>query len=375
LAGIYLHIPFCKQACSYCNFHFSTSLALKKEMVDAICLEAELRVDYLSNQPIETLYFGGGTPSLLNQKELNQLFDRLAAIFNLSGVREITLEANPDDLSREKLMELKDTPVNRLSIGIQSFDEDELRFMRRAHTARQSLECVELARKAGFDNVSIDLIYGVPGPQDNTWETNLAIMANMEVPHLSCYALTVEPRTILHHEIDRGKMPPLDEEKAAREYMALLEFSEREGYEAYEISNFAKPGRYSLHNTSYWQGKTYLGLGPSAHSFNGLSRSWNPANNARYIKSLAQGMLPLETEVLSTDDRYNEWVMTGLRTQWGLPEEELAIWPAEIQRYFLEGVKEYIRLGQITLSDGHYRLAKNARLFADGISAALFFTR
>ena len=344
-------------------------------MVDAICREAELRMDYLSSQPIETLYFGGGTPSLLNQKELNQLFDRLAANFNLSGVREITLEANPDDLSREKLMKLRDTPVNRLSIGIQSFDEGELKFMRRAHTARQSLECIDLARKAGFDNVSIDLIYGVPGPQNCTWETNLAIMAKMEVPHLSCYALTVEPRTLLHHQIDRGKIPPLDEEKAAREYMALLEFAEGEGYEAYEISNFAKPGRYSLHNTSYWQGKHYLGLGPSAHSFNGLSRSWNPANNARYIKSIAQGMLPLETEVLSPDDRYNEWVMTGLRTQWGLPEEELALWPPEIRRYFLEGVNEYIQLGQITLSDGCYRLAKNARLFADGISAALFIAR
>lgn len=342
-------------------------------MIQAICQEIRLRADYLRGQSIETIYLGGGTPSLLDNEDLELIFKTLNQYLDLSNTIEVTLEANPDDLSKEKLHQLLSTPINRLSIGIQSFDEDSLRFMRRAHNAQQSKESIEYAVQCGFSNISIDLIYGVPSQHNNIWEKNLDIVANLAIPHLSCYALTVEPRTILQHQINKGKIPPLQEEQAAREYQTLLSFASTYGYEAYEISNLARNGFYSRHNTSYWEGKHYLGIGPSAHSYNGHSRSWNIAHNARYIQSLNQGQLPLETEVLSETDRFNEWIMTGLRTLKGLKKTDLQGWSEGLQHHFMRAIEPYLISNQIHHSEGHFILTSDARLFADGISASLFW--
>ncbi len=342
-------------------------------MIQAICQEIKLRANYLAGQPIETIYLGGGTPSLLPTHELLLIFKALDQQFNLSHTVEITLEGNPDDLSKEKLRELLDTPINRLSIGIQSFDEESLRFMRRAHNAQQSKESIEYAIQCGFTNISIDLIYGVPSQHNDIWEQNLEVVAGMAIPHLSCYALTVEPRTILQHQINRGKIPPLQEEQAAREYQTLLNFASQHGYEAYEISNLALKGNYSKHNTAYWEGKHYLGIGPSAHSYNGHSRSWNVAHNARYIDSLNQQQLPLETETLSEADCFNEWVMTGLRTLKGLKEADLQRWSVGLQNHFKMAIRPFLANNQIHHFDGHFILASDARLFADGISSMLFW--
>ena len=316
MAGIYIHIPFCKQACHYCDFHFSTSTKKKNELLAAICSEIELRKSEIS-VPIKTIYFGGGTPSLLNKEEIDLLIGEVYKNFEVEENIEVTLEANPDDLTKGKLYQLSKTKVNRLSIGVQSFFEEDLTLMNRAHNALEAKECLTMATQY-FDNISVDLIYGIPGLDDKRWEENLDTIVAFGIPHISCYALTVEPKTVLKNLIKSGKIAPVSEINSHRQYLILLDKMKKEGYVNYEFSNFGKQGCFSENNTAYWQGKSYLGLGPSAHSFDGNIRSWNISNNIQYINQIQIGKLPIEREMLSKTDQYNEYLMTGLRTMSGV---------------------------------------------------------
>ena len=316
MAGIYIHIPFCKQACHYCDFHFSTSTKKKNELLAAICSEIELRKSEIS-VPIKTIYFGGGTPSLLNKEEIDLLIGEVYKNFEVEENIEVTLEANPDDLTKGKLYQLSKTKVNRLSIGVQSFFEEDLTLMNRAHNALEAKECLTMATQY-FDNISVDLIYGIPGLDDKRWEENLDTIVAFGIPHISCYALTVEPKTVLKKLIKNGKIAPVSETNSHRQYLILLDKMKKEGYVNYEFSNFGKQGCFSENNTAYWQGKSYLGLGPSAHSFDGNIRSWNISNNIQYLNQIQIGKLPIERETLSKTDQYNEYLMTGLRTMSGV---------------------------------------------------------
>lgn len=316
MAGIYIHIPFCKQACFYCDFHFSTSLTRKRELVNALGKEISLREEEIK-EPIETIYFGGGTPSLLEIEELRLLIDEVYNNFDVVDTPEITLEANPDDLTNQRIIDLSKTQINRLSIGIQSFFEEDLQLMNRAHNEVEAKNCIKEATKY-FDNITIDLIYGIPGMSNERWQKNLNIALSFGVPHISSYALTVEPKTALHKFIKNGIIPPVEEAVSHQHYLILLETMKKAGFINYEFSNFGKKGYFSKANTGYWQGKPYLGIGPSAHSFKGTTRSWNVSSNYKYIKSILNKELPLERESLSLKDKYNEYIMTGLRTMWGV---------------------------------------------------------
>ncbi|NML36446.1 radical SAM family heme chaperone HemW [Chitinophaga sp. G-6-1-13] len=373
MAGIYLHIPFCKQACYYCNFHFSTSLARKAEMVQCLLQEIDLQKDYLGGERIETIYFGGGTPSLLDTGELQLLLSRLYNTFDVAPDVEITLEANPDDLDIAKLQALRDAGINRLSIGIQSFHQADLQWMNRAHNSQQALDCIAQAQQLGFRNITIDLIYGGPTLTDEGWRQNVEQAIALGVPHLSCYALTVEPGTALDHFIRKKKMEATDPDKAARHFEQLMQWLEAAGYEHYEISNFALPGWHSRHNSSYWQGRSYLGIGPSAHSFNGHSRQWNVANNAAYIKRITAGEIPAEIESLTTDMQFNEYIMTSLRTSAGCNLEWVAEkFGADQSLRLQQESKALIAKGWMEYQGETLRLTKAGRLFADGIAADLF---
>ncbi|MDQ2753020.1 MAG: radical SAM family heme chaperone HemW, partial [Bacteroidota bacterium] len=312
MAGIYVHIPFCKKACYYCNFHFSTSTLTANEMIYAIGMEAKLR-KYYSKEKVTTVYIGGGTPSLLTITHLRTLLEKLRDNFSILSDAEVTLEANPDDINIESLLQWKSAGINRLSIGVQSFRDADLQWMNRAHNARQALGCIQLATKTGFNNLSIDLIYGTPTLSNEQWIQNIEQAIALDVHHLSCYALTVEPKTALYHLIKEKKVANVDEETQSVQFEILINRLCEAGYEHYEISNFAKPGFQSKHNSSYWQGKPYIGLGPSAHSFNGVSRQWNVANNALYIASLKIGEVPFEIEYLTPQQQLNEYIMTSLR--------------------------------------------------------------
>lgn len=378
MAGIYLHIPFCKQACHYCNFHFSTSLKYKDEMVAAMLHELELQKDYLKDEPIETIYFGGGTPSLLDRRDLDLFFENIFKHFrtptnnqqSTTNNIEITIEANPDDLTPQKIKELQQTPVNRMSIGIQSFSEEDLRFMNRAHNTQEAIACIENAQAAGFENLTVDLIYGAPTTSDEQWAANLEQVFHFNIPHLSCYCLTVEEKTALGHFVKTGKAKPVDEEQAERQFQYLIKQTATVGYEHYEISNFAKPGWHSRHNASYWQGKKYLGIGPSAHSFDGQSRQWNVANNAQYIKSLQAGHLPFEKEILTPEQRYNEYVMVSLRTVWGCDLEKIK--DLGFEKHFLKQSTNYLEEGLIEQDGAIFKLTEKGKFLADGIAAGLF---
>lgn len=374
MAGIYLHIPFCKQACYYCNFHFSTSLAQQPAMVTALLKEIEIQKAYLSGTSINTIYFGGGTPSLLPEKDLLHLLEAIHKNFTVNAGAEVTLEANPDDLSPDKLQMLKNAGVNRLSIGIQSFHEEDLKWMHRAHNAEQAKECILHAQDAGFENITIDLIYGGPTLTDAGWAYNVQQAIALGVPHLSCYALTVEPGTALDHFIKKKKMSAVDADKAARHFEQLLKWTEAAGYEQYEISNFALKGWHSRHNSSYWQGASYLGLGPSAHSFDTKSRQWNVANNALYIKSLEQGELNFEREELTPVMMLNEYLMTALRTSAGCDLVVVAErFGDEKRSVIIKEAGQFIRKGWMRQEGERLILTPAGRLFADGIAAQLFF--
>lgn len=373
MAGIYIHIPFCKQACNYCNFHFTTSLAHKDALLDALHKEIALRANYLTDKTLDTIYFGGGTPSLLSIEELNRIFASLEMYFDLNHLKEVTLEANPDDLNREYIRRLRnETRIDRLSIGIQSFREEDLIFMKRAHNSGEALDCIQLAKNAGFDKFTIDLIYGTPGMGDEAWLNNLNIANELGMEHLSCYALTLETGTPLAQEVrKRPEFTPLEAD-AERQFRILMEFAVQHGYEQYEISNFARKGQYAVHNSAYWKGAAYLGLGPSAHSFDGSSRSWNVSNNQQYIKSLNESILPIETEQLTLKDHYNEWILTRLRTKWGLdpafPDTLQTGW----SNTFESSIEEFADNGFVQWNGEVYLLTTEGKLMADYISAALF---
>lgn len=370
MPGIYIHIPFCKQACHYCNFHFSTSLAQKDEMIKALTREIDITPSH-EGQGISTLYFGGGTPSILSIDDLKLIMDALRQKFVLADDIEITLEANPDDITDDKLQQWRSIGVNRLSIGLQSFSDEELQWMNRAHTAAESLICIDKIKAAGFDNFSIDLIYGSPLLSNEDWKRNVAIIIEKNIPHVSCYALTVEPKTALDKMIALKKTVNVDPEKQATQFLLLMDWMKTAGYEHYEISNFAKPGMRSKHNSSYWKGDLYYGFGPAAHSFDGKNkRRWNIANNALYIQSLKNNTIPFEEEVLTPTQQLNEYIMTSLRTMEGLDLSKLS---KEVSDKLQAASRKYEATGKIRSEQGKIILTNEGKLFADGIAADLFF--
>ncbi len=373
MSGIYLHIPFCKQACHYCNFHFSTSMKGKAELLDSMMKELELQKDYLLDQTVETIYFGGGTPSLLEADEINLLIAQIDRHFNLIAHPEITLEANPDDLNREKIKALKQSPVNRFSIGIQSFFDEDLKWMNRSHVGTEAEDSVKRAQDAGFENITADLIYGFPLLSDEKWRANIQKMIQLQIPHLSCYGMTVEEGTALHHFVKSGKSKQIDDGHGAGQFEILMETLEAAGFLHYEISNFAKPGKESKHNSNYWKGVHYLGVGPSAHSFNGSSRQWNVSNNSKYMEQLGANKVPATIEKLGMEDRFNEYIMTSLRTMWGADinyiEKEFG---SDFKQNLLQKSLIFLDKNWLSIENDHLLLSKEGKLFADHIAAELF---
>jgi oxygen-independent coproporphyrinogen-3 oxidase len=373
MAGIYIHIPFCKQACNYCNFHFSTQLGRKQDMVNGIVRELIQRKSYVGNEIIESVYIGGGTPSLLDDMQLAQLFETVYKHFNVSPAAEITLEANPDDLTLTKITALKQTPVNRFSIGVQSFFDDELKWMNRAHTANEAYHVIKNVQDAGFPNITTDLIYGSPTLTNEKWQQNLQTALDLGLEHISSYCLTVEPKTALDVLIKKHKVTAPSEEQAGVQFEMLVNTLEANGFEQYEISNFARNGKYAVHNTNYWKNKIYLGVGPSAHSFNKQTRSWNVASNNLYLKGMQQGETVSETEVLTTENRINEYIMTSLRTIWGLDlnwfEQEFGGEQATLLKTALQ---QKIEEGTLQQKESFFILTREARILADGIASDLF---
>lgn len=372
MPGIYIHIPFCKQACHYCDFHFSTSMSKKEAMISALQKELLLRKDEFSDEIVETIYFGGGTPSVLTSKEIDTIIASVYANYQVSKNPEITLEANPDDLSKERINQLSKSPVNRLSIGVQSFFEEDLKLMNRAHNAVEAEACIEEAAKH-FDNISIDLIYGIPEMTNARWTENIVKALSFNIPHISSYALTVEPKTALASFIQKGIVKAVDDEVAHQHYTILLEKMEEAGFESYEISNFGKAGYFSKNNTAYWQQKKYIGIGPSAHSFDGEKRGWNITNNSKYITSIEKNVLPIEIEELSITDQYNEYVMTGLRTIWGISLTRIQKeYGKQYHKYLVKQADKYIKEHLLYIDGDTLAVTKKGRFLADGIAADLF---
>ncbi len=377
MAGIYIHIPFCKQACHYCDFHFSTSLKRKDEMLKALNAEMILRQEELADEPIETIYFGGGTPSVLSVNELQRLVDTVYQNYKVSYDPEISLEANPDDLTEAKILELAESPINRLSIGIQSFFDEDLALMNRAHNAEEAANSLSLAKRH-FENITIDLIYGIPNMTNERWQENLQKTFDLGVNHISSYALTVEPKTALDTFIRQGKYPNVSEETALAHFTILVNETEKHGFIQYEISNFGKPNFFSKHNTSYWQGKSYLGIGPSAHSFHKNIRSWNISNNSTYLKNVHLGELPKEREILSVEDRFNESIMTGLRTIWGVSLVEVEQnYGVKYRDFLMTNAQSFIKKELLVVSqeDENSQILKatdKGKFLIDGIASDLF---
>ena len=371
---IYLHIPFCKQKCSYCNFHFSTSLKYKEEMVAAIKKEISLRKNELETNNLKSLYFGGGTPSILKVDELQSIIDEVLKHFSFDADIEITLEANPDDLDKNFLKELSKTPFNRLSIGTQSFFNEDLKLMNRAHNSGEAESSIKRAQDFGFENISIDLIYGSPSSNFEIWKQNLDKTIELQVPHVSSYALTIEPKTMLNAWISQGKIAAPKEAEQHEEFFYMTDFLKDNGFDHYEISNFGKPGFHSKHNSAYWKHQEYLGIGPSAHSYNGRNeRSWNIANNQLYINSLNQNILPKETEILAEKDQFNEMLMIGLRTIWGVDLSSLKEkFSAELLEYFQKEIKTKLEDGLLVIENNHLTIPENHWFLADGIASDLF---
>ena len=373
MAGIYLHIPFCKKACHYCDFHFTTSLKYKDELLHAMHSELDLQQGYLNKKSIETIYFGGGTPSLIGAREIQKLIDKIMQIHLVSPDAEITLEANPDDLDIATVRDLKHTSINRFSIGIQSFFEEDLLWMNRAHNAAEADSSVKRVQDAGFENITLDLIYGYPLLSDQKWKSNIKKVIDLNIPHVSAYAMTVEPKTALASFIAKGKQEAINETQSASQYLELIDSLSEAGFEHYETSNFAKPGCYSKHNTNYWKGVSYLGIGPSAHSFNGETRQWNVANNAKYIDGILKGNIPAEQEILTTANRVNEYIMTSLRTKWGMHLNEIESRFGSDYKVQVEGgLQPFIEKNQIILENNIATLTSRGKLFADRISSELF---
>ena len=372
MSGIYIHIPFCKQACHYCDFHFSTSMKKKDQLISALAKELELRKDEFKNTTVETIYFGGGTPSVLSTKELQLLIDTVYLNYTVTNSPEITLEANPDDLNEDTIIALSKSPINRLSIGIQSFYEKDLKLMNRAHNAKEAKRCLQLATQY-FDNISLDLIYGIPNSTNAEWLDNIQTALSFGVPHISSYALTVEPKTALASFIAKGVIDNVDDDLAHEQFHILIEQLNQAGFDHYELSNFGKKGFYSKNNSAYWLGKPYLGIGPSAHSFNGEQRAWNVKNNAIYISKINLNQLPLEVETLTVNDKYNEYVMTGLRTIWGVSLDNIEKqFGKSFLEYLLQQANQYINKQMLYIEDNNLKTTKTGKFLSDGIASDLF---
>ncbi|MFK7784390.1 MAG: radical SAM family heme chaperone HemW [Crocinitomicaceae bacterium] len=372
MAGIYLHIPFCKQQCTYCDFHFSTTFeAYRSQMIDAIATELEKRVSYLEGKSIKTIYFGGGTPSILKKEEIAHLLKTIRSNFEVDSAVEISLEANPDDISKHSLIEWKSLGINRLSIGLQSFKEEDLKWMNRAHTVDEAQNCVRLAQSEGFDNLTVDLIYGLPNLSMEEWRNHVQTVINFGVPHISAYCLTVEEKTALHKLVETGKVETPSDDTQGEQFLELLKMLEENEYQQYEISNFSKDGFESKHNGNYWKGEWYLGVGPSAHSFNGDSRRWNVANNRRYLKAIEEGENYSETEELSLENQFNERILIGLRTVLGVDLNELAAISQPLASFY-DKIESFVESKWMVKRDSVISLTKEGRLRADYIASELF---
>ena len=373
MAGIYIHIPFCKQICHYCNFYSLVSVKHRQPFFEALLNEISLQKDYLKDETINTIYFGGGTPSLLPVKDLQRIIDLIFETHTVHPDVEITLEANPDDLDNSTISAIQKTSINRLSMGVQSFRNEDLKYLNRVHNARQIISSIKLAQDAGFENMSIDLIFGVPTLSNKNWKENIFTFLDLNIPHLSAYALTVEPKTALEVLIRKGKMTPVDENATIKQFTMLMEIMKEHGFEHYEISNYSKPDLYSRHNRSYWSGEKYLGLGPSAHSFNGNSRQWNISNTGSYIQAIGEGNISAEKEFLTTDQQYNEYILTSLRTMWGTDTDFIKKHFGN--KYFsllTSRSKQFIASGMLINKDNVITLSEKGKLFADGLSSELF---
>ena len=372
MSGIYIHIPFCKKACHYCDFHFSTSMKKKVEMVLALAKEIELRKDEFQNEVVETIYFGGGTPSVLSIDDVRFLINSVYKNYNVIENPEITLEANPDDLDEETIIQYAISPINRLSIGIQSFFEDDLQLMNRAHNSAEAKKCLVFAIQY-FENISIDLIYGMPNMSNEKWLQNIETAISFNIPHISSYALTVEPKTALHKMIKSGTIPNLDDDVSQQHFHILIDKLQENGFVHYELSNFGKSNYFSKNNTAYWLGKKYIGIGPSAHSFDGKARSWNVSNNSLYLKAIAENNLPSESEILSKTDQYNEYIMTGLRTIWGVSLEKIETeFGSNYLDYLKQQTEKYISDNLLKVENNILKTTKKGKFLSDGIASDLF---
>lgn len=374
MAGIYLHIPFCKQACHYCDFHFSTNLSRKTEMVQAIMRELKLRKDFLREEPVQSIYFGGGTPSLLNDRELSNILETIFQTYKIAPNAEITLEANPDDINTASLKLFKSSGINRLSIGIQTFDDKRLKFINRGHTSEEAVKSLTLAKAAGFENLSADLIYAIPPNDNDYWESDLEKMISFDLPHLSIYGLTIEEKTVFGNWHKKGRLKEVPEETSAQQFRKAHDLLTRHAYEHYEVSNYAMPGKYSQHNTAYWKDQKYLGVGPGAHSYDGEDRSYNVSHNSQYLKAISQNSLPLTIEKLTPTDRANEHIFTHLRTQWGV---NLAAFQKKHHQDLLadhqKTIDELRSNGMMKISGDALTLTLEGYMLADEISWRLFY--
>lgn len=376
MAGLYLHIPYCRKACLYCDFHFSTQLDTKSNLVDALIKEIELRKDYANNEEIKTIYFGGGTPSVLSDEELKRILDTIRNTHSVIENAEVTLEANPDDLTEEKVKALKALGINRLSIGLQSFYDEELQWMNRSHNAEQSIQSVKLAQANGIENITIDLIYGSKFQTLETWKKNLEQAFLLNVPHISAYNLTIEEKTVLGKLNARGKEPDINDSFSKDCFDLLINETKANGFTHYEISNFAKGDKLSQHNSSYWKGEKYIGIGPSAHSFNGITRQWNVSNNNVYINSLKENKIPFTEENLSLEEKYNEYILTGLRTMWGVNSDRiLDLFGEDLHHYFLSEIQNYLAKEIEIQNKNTYVLTNIGKHLADRISSDLFYVK
>ncbi|QHT69012.1 radical SAM family heme chaperone HemW [Rhodocytophaga rosea] len=374
MSGLYIHIPFCKQACHYCDFHFSTNLSTKNQLVSALVKELALQKEYLEkNTVLETIYVGGGTPSLLSEAELIDIFEAIHKYFSIAPNPEITLEANPDDLTTQKLSQLKNSPINRFSIGIQSFYQPHLRYLNRAHNAQEAKDCVKKAQDTGFNNISIDLIYAIPHPDHSVWEQDMATALQLNIQHISAYCLTIENRTAFGKWLRSGKIQAIDEEYSAQQFISLMHTLQNNGFEQYEISNFALPGHEARHNSNYWKKQPYLGIGPSAHSYNESTRQFNVASNTQYMKSLEKEMVPYTLETLTIADQVNEYIMTSLRTKWGCNLESIKNWAGiDIQASNKIYLADCLKRNLVTLENEVLKLTESGKLVADQIASDLF---
>lgn len=374
MAGLYIHVPFCAKRCLYCDFFSNTEMRYKEPYVNALIKEMELRKEYIGNETLETLYFGGGTPSQLAKGDFQRIFEAIHDNFRVSDQAEITLEANPDDMRPEYVSMLKDFPFNRISMGVQSFHPEDLRFLNRRHSREQALKAVELCKEQGITNISIDLIYGLPNQTLQAWEENLDIAIGLDVPHLSAYHLIYEEGTALYKLMEAGKVKPVDEDLSVSFFSILIDKLTEAGYLHYEISNFARPGFISRHNSSYWTGKKYLGLGPSAHSYNGIDREWNVSSLPIYIKGIEDGHPSIESEDLDLHTRYNDFIITGLRTMWGISFGEIQTkFGEKLLLYCQKQARPYINQGLIVQTNDKLTLSKAGIFVSDGIMSDLLW--